>query len=135
MPFQPEQWYNAIQAETRGFGISLDRHTLSQESLRSSLIKILTNDTYSNNIKKCSAITKSMPGSQQTAVFWVNHILRFGGEHLRSPGRDMPLYKMLMLDVMAFFVAILVLFVVIVTCLCRCTFRLMCRRFTKLKVH
>ena len=127
MPFTGDQQFNSIQAQSRGFGLVLDRLTMTESDLYDTLTEMINNKKYSEKIKKCSEITKSMPSSHETTVFWVNHILRFGGDHLRSPAVDMPMYQILMLDVYAFLALVVILVVICITCACRC----MCRACKK----
>ena len=35
----------------------------------------------------------------EKAGYWITHVLKYGSQHLRSPAVDMPLYKLLMFDV------------------------------------
>ena len=127
MPFTGDQQSNSIQAQSRGFGLVLDKLTMTESDLYNALTEIINNKKYSENIKKCSEIMKSMPSSHETTVFWVNHILRFGGEHLRSPAIDMPMYQILMLDVFAFLALVVMLVVTCITYACR----FMCRACKK----
>ena len=123
MPFTGDQQFNSIQAQSRGFGLVLDRLTITESDLNNTLTEIINNKQYSENIKKCSEIMKSMPSSHETTVFWVNHILRFGGDHLRSPAVDMPMYQILMLDVFAFLALVVMLVVIGITYACCCICR------------
>ena len=65
--------------------------------------------------------------AQERVAFWVNHILEFGGRHLRPPSLDMPLYEVLMLDVVAFYVGMgvvaLHLALILLYFLCTCAFK------------
>ena len=119
IPFVGDQPFNSIQAKSRGFGLVWDRFANTESDLYDSLTEIINNKKYSQSIKKCSEIMKSMPSSQETTVFWVNHILRFGGDHLRSPAVDMPMYQILMLDVFAFITVVLLAVIALLFCTCR----------------
>ena len=97
------------------------------DELYETIIKMLNNPSYAEKTKKCSRIIHSMPSPQETLIFWVNHILEFGGEHLRPASVDMPFYQMFMFDVIAF-LATIVFVVLLAFC---CCFRFLCRKLTK----
>jgi len=76
-------------------------------------------------ISKASEIFRSARETPaQRAAYWIEHVTKFGGAHLRSAGNDLALYQYFMLDVL------LVVSVVIVTSLV-CVYklvRLVCRK-------
>ena len=120
LPVGLDQQFNAIRATTRGYGLHLDFKTMSETDLRTALHELINNRTYTENSKKCSDILKSMPSAQDTLVYWVNHILRFGSKHLHSPAGDMPMYQVLSLDVFAFLFVVVILFIVSLLFMCQC---------------
>ena len=65
--------------------------------------KVLDDESFKMATQKASAILKSRPmTAQDTAAYWVEHVLKFGGDHLRTSAMDMPLYQFLMLDILLF---------------------------------
>ena len=129
VPVILDQIYSSIRVETRGYGKRvIDKRGITADELYGMMSEIINNKTYTNNVKKCSAIIRSMPSAQEKLVFWVNHILRFGGAHLRPVSLDMPLYQVLMLDIVAFFLAIGMAAFLCVTCLGYYVFRLFTRQ-------
>jgi glucuronosyltransferase len=45
--------------------------------------------------------------AKDVAVYWIEHVIRHGGtKHLQSKAKDMPFYKLYMLDVWALIVAV-----------------------------
>ena len=59
--------------------------------------------SYRDRMKIVSQIVKDRPMTpQQLVVYWTEYIIRHNGtRHLRVVGKDMPLYKYLMLDIVA----------------------------------
>ncbi|ELU00656.1 hypothetical protein CAPTEDRAFT_225884 [Capitella teleta] len=110
-----DQQYNAERASDHGYGLTLNAKDFSEEELLWAIQEIISNPKYTNQIKQCSRIFHSMPKSQGTLLFWVNHILEFGGSHLKPTYMDMPLWRVLMLDIIA--VLLLVAFVLSM-CVC-----------------
>lgn len=50
--------------------------------------------------KKLSAVWKDRPQSpMETAVFWIEHVAKHGGGHLRPSSADLPYYRLWMLDI------------------------------------
>ena len=109
IPLTFDQPYSGVRVETHGYGKYVkDKQAVTSEELFEMMSDIINNASYSTNIKRCSKIIRSMPKSKERFVFWVNHILSFGGAHLKPPSLEMPLYKLFMLDIAAFYIALVV---------------------------
>ena len=102
LPLRFEQRYNAARASRRNYGLTLDPWSFTSEEMRNAINELIENPKYRQNIGKCSAIQHSMPLPKDTAAFWIEHALRFGGDHLRPYYIDMPLWKFFLLDVIMF---------------------------------
>ena len=68
----------------------------------------------------------------EKAVFWIEHVIKHGGEYMRSPIHDLAWYQYYLLDVISFFVAVIVGFALVLVCLCRFAFRC-CKRMIRTK--
>ena len=126
MPFDGDQVYNAMRAKFRGYGETLDIHDFTAMDMFQLMHQIIYTPSYTENIKKCSRIIQSMPTPQETIIFWVNHILEFGGSHLRPVSVHMALYKMLMLDIFLFFTVVIYLVLKLICCISRVICRKLC---------
>ena len=106
-PVFADQPLNAEKLVGKGFGLKLDLRSFRVEELISSIEEVITNPEYTAKVNKASAILKSerVPAIQE-AAFWINHVLEFGGDHLRSYAQDIPLWKYLCLDIIAFYLLI-----------------------------
>ena len=51
---------------------------------------------------------------RQTAVHWIEHVLEFGGKHLRSHALDLPWYQYLMLDIAALLLVVVSLVMTVI---------------------
>lgn len=118
MPVFVDQKYNGERAAAHGYGLVLDPKTFTSEQLNSSLQEMLGNPKYAASIKKCSQIFHDMPNPQETVTFWVNHVLKFGGSHLKPTYMDMPMWQFFMVDIIAFCVLVLVLMFVCIKWCC-----------------
>ena len=100
IPIHTEQPYNAMRAEHRGVATTIKVKQLTSETLASNIRMMLATTSYQENIDKLSRIYRSRPMSPRVrAVYWVEHVLRFGGDHLHPSALDMPWYQYLMLDI------------------------------------
>ncbi|XP_067665818.1 UDP-glucuronosyltransferase 1A1-like [Haliotis asinina] len=107
-PMFAEQPYNAKKLVYFGFGIEMDLKTFTVDDLVSNINEVIQNSSYSQKIKKAAEITKLRERSpKEEAVYWIEHVLKYGGAHLRSYCQDMPLYQYLCLDVIGLVLFIL----------------------------
>ena len=102
MPVLGDQMINAKRAYSRGYGVIMNPHDFTTEELKKNIKEMLKNPHYAENIKRCSKILHALPSPQSNAAFWIEHVLRFGGDHLKPYYMDMPLWQYFMLDVLLF---------------------------------
>ena len=102
-PVFNDQPNNAGKIVRKGYGLKLDLKSFTVQELVSAIEEVTTNSSYETKVEKASAILKSerVPPIEE-AAFWINHVLTFGGEHLRSYAQDIPLWKYLGLDIIVF---------------------------------
>ena len=129
VPFMGDQMYNGIKQEHHGYGkVMSEWKTVSNEQFLGVLQDLISNHSYTENIRKCSKIIKSQLSTQEHIIFWVDHILEFGGSHLRPPSIDMPLYQVLMVDIIFFAALVFIAMVVTILFCCRCLVKKCCSR-------
>jgi len=98
-----DQLYNAKRLDHKGYGLSMNLYDFTADQLLDNIHKILGDKSYKERVKKASEIFRSQDQSPvERATFWIEHVCRFGGDHLRSAGNDLPLYSYLMLDILIF---------------------------------
>jgi len=116
-PVLGDQFHNAARLDYKGYGLSMNLLDFTADQLLDNIRKILADASYAQRVEKASAVLRSQAQSPvERATFWIEHVCRFGGDHLRSAGNDLPLYAYLMLDVIAFITTLLLL---VVCLLCR----------------
>ena len=117
-PLFAEQPANCAQMHRRGFGLRMNVHNFTSAELFANIQQLLGNDTYRDTVKRGSATLRDEPlFGPNKAAHWIEHVIKYGSAHLRSPVMDLPLYRFLMLDVLA--VLIISMFVVVIVA---CTF-------------
>jgi len=121
-PILGDQVYNAKRMDHKGYGIAMNLYDFTADELLNNIHKVLGDASYKQRVQKASEIFRSQAQSPvERATFWIEHVCRFGGDHLRSAGNDLPLYSYLMLDVLAFILITLYIFVFLLYKLIRFT--------------
>ena len=95
--------YNAKRGIRIGTTEMIDFSEVTYESLKAKLDLMLNSDEYLKKAKKCGEILQSLPSGIETTLFWVNHVLKFGYDHLQPVSKNMPWYRILMLDIALIF--------------------------------
>ena len=114
-PILMDQLGNCANMEERGLGICMDITSFEPHELVDSINIVLNNNTFKDSASKYSQLMHNQQFSaKEKVVFWTEHVLKFGGDHLRSSGFDMSLFQFLMVDNLG------VLFLVIVLALLVC---------------
>ncbi|XP_030830958.1 UDP-glucuronosyltransferase 1-2-like [Strongylocentrotus purpuratus] len=122
MPIFGDQDSNAVKVEAKGMGRILQKDPISYETVMEAVIDVLENPRYRENVRRSSRIyrdTQAHP--DETMVYWVEHILKFGGSHLRSRALELSFIQLHSIDVLALIVGIIAGIVFILyTCSKRC---------------
>ncbi|KAJ8981278.1 hypothetical protein NQ317_004014 [Molorchus minor] len=109
LPFFGDQHHNVNKMVGKGFGISLDYTKLDVVSFKNTILEVISNPKYKENIKIVADIIQDQPMTGlEKAVWWTEYVLRHGDtEHFRNPIVDLPLYKYLLLDVLSFLLIVI----------------------------
>ena len=130
-PLFGDQPYNAVRLVNRRYGQALDLKNDTPEKMIEIIQEVLENPVYTENIKNASEIYKALPKANETVAYWVDHVLRFGSDHLRPSYIDMPLYQFFMLDILTFLAVIIFFTVLLFYKCCKCCYRRMCTKKPK----
>ncbi|XP_063971732.1 UDP-glucuronosyltransferase 1-2-like [Lytechinus pictus] len=119
MPIFAEQPANAARVTAKGMGRLLRKDSISYVTVKEAIVEVLENPSYMKNIRRYSDIYKDRqnpPG--ETVIFWVEHILKFGGSHLRTRALELNFIQLHSIDVLAFIVgiALVIVFLLILGC-------------------
>ena len=103
VPLFVDQDFNSRRVEHHGYGRRFDLAGGNENTFVELILEVLMNETYRLNIQRASKIFRDRPMSApDKAVFWINHVIKYGSKHLRSYGQDMPLYQFWMIDILLF---------------------------------
>ena len=122
-PLLADQLYNGARIQYREYGLSLPIMKATSRDVVQATKTILDDPKYKANIQKATNVFRDREHPVKRTSYWVDHVLRFGGDHLHSYALDMPLYEYLMLDILALFLVKELIMVYIILTRCNCTLR------------
>ncbi|XP_049860385.1 UDP-glucosyltransferase 2-like [Schistocerca gregaria] len=108
IPFLGDQIYNVEKMVGLGVGRRLDLKDVTKDSVLEAVQTVLEDKSYQENMKRFSAIYREHQStSLERAVWWVEYVIRHqGAPHLRSAALDLHWWQLLLLDVIAFILAV-----------------------------
>ena len=120
-PVFADQAGNAANMQQRGLGLSMDIRAFMAVDLAANIDRILGSDsnrssTFTANTQRMALLMRhAYPTSAQERIaFWIEHVIKFGGDHLRTSGYELNLAQFLMLDVLT--VMFMIVLMVVVVC-------------------
>lgn len=101
IPVFGDQQMNMENAASAGYGVKIDLASLSGNTLREAIKKVLYDPQYAQVAKTVSArFRDQIKTPLDTAIYWVEYVARHKGcPHLRSSSIEFPFYKLHNLDV------------------------------------
>ncbi|XP_049808733.1 UDP-glucosyltransferase 2-like [Schistocerca nitens] len=108
IPFMGDQHYNVEKFVAAEIGYKLQFRHVTKDTVLKAIRTILENPRYRENMKKLSAVYREHQAqSMPQAIWWIEYVLRHkGAPHLRSGAMDLSWYQLLLLDVIAFVLAV-----------------------------
>ncbi|XP_045507004.1 UDP-glucosyltransferase 2-like [Colias croceus] len=86
IPMFYDQWYNVEKFVKHGVGLQIELSDLTETTFESAVRRVIEDKSFKNNIIRLRSLMREHPVPPlELAVWWVEHILRHGGQHLRSP--------------------------------------------------
>ncbi|KAG5861733.1 hypothetical protein JTB14_035398 [Gonioctena quinquepunctata] len=134
MPQFGDQFTNAKALESVGGGIIFNFNEATEENVQEALERLLSPEL-KESMAALSKRYQDRPLSPiDTAIYWIEYVARHkGAPHMRTAAVDMPFYKYLLLDVIAFLIFILFSLSYFVYFLVRFVLRMVCRTRYKVK--
>ncbi|KAG8034237.1 hypothetical protein G9C98_001321 [Cotesia typhae] len=115
MPLFADQFTNVDLYVSKKIAIRLDYTDMTESKLDHALNEILHNPIYKETMKKVSEKFKDGPMSPlDTAIYWIEYVIRHGKTALRSPAVNMYWWQVALVDVYVF-LTITALIIVFVT--------------------
>ncbi|XP_011683617.2 UDP-glucuronosyltransferase 2C1 [Strongylocentrotus purpuratus] len=131
LPLFADQPGIGARIEKKGMGVVLSKSSLSVEAITTAIRLVLTDPSYKTNVEKYGSISKdTIVSPMETAMFWIEHINKFGGSHLKSRAGELNFITLNSLDVVAFILIIVLLGLYLDYVILRSCYRFMCGRKT-----
>ncbi|XP_044728495.1 UDP-glycosyltransferase UGT5-like [Chrysoperla carnea] len=129
IPALADQLLNMRKAEQQGLGILLDFKNITETSFSWALNELLNNPKYKNAMKETSKLFLDREIKPvDRAIYWVEHVIRNkGAHHLQSAAVHLTRPQLILLDVVAFFGAILLVILLTTYFTCRFILRKLCK--------
>ncbi|XP_045469183.1 UDP-glucosyltransferase 2-like isoform X9 [Harmonia axyridis] len=111
IPLFADQKTNIENAVKSGYAVRIFYEDINQKTVDEALEQILKNPSYTEKAKKRSSLLRKQPmNPMDKAIWWVEHIIEHkGGEHLRNLGMDLEWYQLYMVDIMLFYLVVIVI--------------------------
>ena len=127
-PIYADQPSNAASAEAKGLAIRMDFGDFSSETLLSNIDKVLDDPTYKRNARLSSAILRDRPHTvAQRVSAMIDHVIKYGDEHLRTGAFELSTAQFFMFDIFAFLLTACIAALLVLILMCYCVIRT-CRR-------
>ena len=117
-PLFYDQAQNLFHAERRHYAARMNIKNFTAAELAQAMRDVISNETMRNSVNKASLILRDRRAPADEMTYWIEHVMKYGGEHLRPVTLDMPLYELFCLDLVAVFVLCLFLLISFVVGLC-----------------
>ena len=112
IPIHSDQPHNAVRLIRYKYGLVINIENATEDSIANQVSELLNNPVYKTNAQKASAIMKdNVMLPVQRAAYWIEHMTRFGSDHLRSPGLDLHWYQYWMIDVLCLLLIVFIIFI------------------------
>ncbi|XP_049951732.1 UDP-glucosyltransferase 2-like [Schistocerca serialis cubense] len=111
IPFFADQQHNAAKAVQAQIGVWLELRDITKDTFLRSIRMVLEDTKYKDNMKRLSAVFREhRADSLERAVWWIEYVIRHkGAPHLRSAALDLHWWQLMLLDVVAFVLAVVAL--------------------------
>ncbi|KYM99800.1 PREDICTED: UDP-glucuronosyltransferase 2B31-like [Cyphomyrmex costatus] len=103
IPLFADQFTNIDRYVARNIALRLDIDTITEESFDAALNAILRDPLYRETARKLSQRFLDRPlNAIDTANYWIEYIIRYGEDSLRSPAMDLTWWQISLIDVIGF---------------------------------
>ncbi|XP_020804450.1 LOW QUALITY PROTEIN: UDP-glucuronosyltransferase 2B15-like [Drosophila serrata] len=121
MPIYCDQHLNIHQGKKTGYALGLDYRKVTEEELRESLLELIENPKYRNNMRQASRVFRDRPlSAMDTAMYWINYVIEHrGAPHMVSAGVHLPWYQFYLLDIIGLTLVLILLPIIALAIICR----------------
>ncbi|XP_026823928.1 UDP-glucuronosyltransferase 2C1 [Ooceraea biroi] len=102
IPLFADQFSNVDASVARKIAVKLDVQKMTEEDMDAALNVILHDPRYMENIRHLSQRFHDQPLSPiDTATYWIEYVIKYGDDVLRSPAMDLAWWQIYLIDVAA----------------------------------
>lgn len=114
IPLFADQFINVDNLVEKNIAVKLDYETMSVEDMTNALKTVLYNSTYKETAQKLSQRFLDTPLKPiDAADYWIDYIVKYGNNALRSPAMDLKWWEVALLDIYVFLLLATVIIVYI----------------------
>ncbi|XP_046564064.1 UDP-glucuronosyltransferase 1-2-like [Haliotis rubra] len=133
MPIHAETGTTAVKVRKYGIGSSINIYDDTVDEIVEKINNVLGNESISFNMKKISSILRDRPETPaQRGASALEHVIKYGGDHLRPPSVDFNFISYVYADVWLALLAIMIFVIWFGIWMCRRCCR--CRKGSKSKL-
>ncbi|CAH1399794.1 unnamed protein product [Nezara viridula] len=120
MPFFLDQHGLSKKLTKQGIAVALSYATLSEHSVQQAIEEVLTNISYTKEIKRLSKIFKDQPMKpKELALYWIEHVLKNEDhKYLQPPETFLSTFELIFFDLKTILGTILGLVIAFLACSC-----------------
>ncbi|XP_077984583.1 2-hydroxyacylsphingosine 1-beta-galactosyltransferase-like [Glandiceps talaboti] len=101
VPLHGDQYDNFARLVDKGMCLTVDVRTLTQDKIYNAITTVIQDKSYKENAMRLSAIHRDSPMTpSETTAFWIEHVIKHGGQHLRPASFQLNTFQYFLLDVM-----------------------------------
>ncbi|XP_011171057.2 UDP-glucosyltransferase 2 [Solenopsis invicta] len=115
IPLFFDQFNNINACVAKNIAIRLDVDTITEKSMDAALNAILKDPLYRENARNLSQRFLDRPmNAINTATYWIEYVIRYGENSLRSPAVDMTWWQLSLVDVFGFLLLCATIVIIVV---------------------
>ncbi|KAH0949258.1 hypothetical protein HN011_000242 [Eciton burchellii] len=120
IPLFADQFNNVDAYVARNIAVRLDIHKITKKNMDTALSAVLHDPRYKENIRNLSRRFHDEPMNPlDNANYWIEHVIKYGDDILRSPAIDLTSWQLYLVDVAAFLLSCVMIIIIIVILIMR----------------
>ncbi|XP_002735504.1 UDP-glucuronosyltransferase 2C1-like [Saccoglossus kowalevskii] len=128
VPIYGDQFENTRRLVGQGMAIVIDLKSSTEDDVYNAVKQVIEDPRYKENAAKLSSIQRDTPMPPgDAAVFWIEHILKFGGDHIKPASLQLNFLQYYLLDIALFLLAVVAIAIIILKQVIRLIFKICCK--------
>lgn len=112
IPLFADQFTNIDAYVARNIALRLDINTITEKSMDAALNTILRDPLYRETARNLSQKFLDRPlNAVDTANYWIEYVIKYGEDSLRSPAMDLTWWQLSLIDVIGFLLCCVAIFI------------------------